>query len=506
MFAKVCAGGLALAVVLGVAGCSADGPAPVTPTSTVEELAARPDIAATADALAGAVTADTVWPHLEALARIAQDNGGNRAAGTPGYDASVDYVAGLLRARGFEVSTPEFEYDQFTVDSVQVKVGERELEVAAMKYTPRTGANGITAAVVALPRERGGVPDDSPGCSAEDYVGVDVSGKIVLVDRGACPFSEKQKVAAAQGAAAVLVANNEDGLIEATLEAEEAPRIPAVLILREDGEALRANPGEVYYHVAATTRQHRSRNVLAQTATGSAGDVVMVGAHLDSVPEGPGVNDNGTGVGAVLEAALAMGPRPQVANAVRFAFWGAEELGLVGSAAYVEALGDAQKQDIALYLNFDMIGSPNAGYLAYDGDDSDQEGEGPGPEGSAGIERTFVDFLAGRGVPVEGTDFDGRSDYGPFIAVGIPAGGLFTGAEEEKSEGQAAAWGGTAGQALDPNYHTDKDTLDNVNREALDRNANAVGFAVGTYAQSIGGPNGVPARDAREAARNADGN
>jgi Zn-dependent M28 family amino/carboxypeptidase len=228
----------------------------------------------------------------------------------------------------------------------------------------------------------------------------------------------------------------------------------------------------------------------------------MAGAHLDSVPAGPGINDDGSGVASLLETARKLGAKPNVTNAVRFAFWGAEEVGLKGSEAYVKSLDDAARADVAMYLNFDMVGSHNAGYFVYDGDDSDKVGEGPGPEGSAGIERTFGAILLQLGVTPGGTDFDGRSDYGPFIAVGIPAGGLFTGAEEKKTAAQAQQWGGESDQMFDPNYHTAQDTATNVDRAALALGAEAIGYGVGHYAQSIEGVNGVPtAGDARTTAR-----
>jgi Zn-dependent M28 family amino/carboxypeptidase len=176
-------------------------------------------------------------------------------------------------------------------------------------------------------------------------------------------------------------------------------------------------------------------------------------------------------------------------------------LGLVGSTEYVAGLSPEEQAAIALYLNFDMLGSPNPGYLVYDGDNSDGLGEGPGPEGSVGIERTFVDFLAGRGIVTDGTDFDGRSDYGPFIEIGIPAGGVFSGAEELKSVEQALKWGGEPGVSFDPNYHTALDDLANIDQSALAANSAAVAFAVATYAQDLGGVNGVPVGEARTSAR-----
>ncbi|MDF3044179.1 MAG: lieA [Ornithinibacter sp.] len=158
----------------------------------------------------------------------------------------------------------------------------------------------------------------------------------------------------------------------------------------------------------------------------------MAGAHLDSVAAGPGINDNGSGAAALIEVAENLSKvRPQ--NTLRFAWWGAEEANLVGSTYYVANLSQAEGERIALYLDFDMIGSPNHVFFIYDGDDSDATGAGPGPAGSAQIEETFEEFFASRDLPFKGTDFTGRSDYGPFIAVGIPSGGLFTGAEGIKS-------------------------------------------------------------------------
>jgi aminopeptidase Y len=207
------------------------------------------------------------------------------------------------------------------------------------------------------------------------------------------------------------------------------------------------------------------------------------------VQRGPGINDNGSGVAAILETARQMA-LVQLRNKVRFALWGAEELGLLGSTAYVNQLSPEQLGKIALYLNFDMIGSPNHVFFVYDGDDSDGVGAGPGPAGSTAIEATFENFYTSRGVLYKGTDFSGRSDYGPFIANEIPAGGLFTGAEGIKTAAEAAIWGGTAGQAYDPCYHQRCDTFANNNDLALDVNADAVAYGTLKYAMDTSAVNG----------------
>ncbi|OZC90691.1 amidohydrolase [Rhodococcus sp. 06-412-2C] len=470
--------------VLILAGCS----------STSDEEPARVFATPDGPGLSAAVTEDALVGHLQELEAIAAAHDGNRAAGTAGYDASVDYVVSQLESAGFEVTTPEFEFETFEAQTQTLSLAGTEIPVFALSYSPTTPAEGITARVV-------GAPAGADGCETADYAGLDLAGAVAVVPRGVCPFGAKQTVAAELGAAATIIVNNEPGPLDSgTLGDPETAKIPTGGVSQEDGAAVLAAP-EVTLTLVTTTDTTTSRNIIAQTTTGSTENVVVAGAHLDSVPEGPGINDNGTGTSAVLETALQMGSAPEVTNAVRFAFWGAEEDGLVGSTKYVEGLSDDDKRNIALYLNFDMIGSHNAGYLAYDGDDSDKVGEPAGPAGSDAIERTFVERLAADGVAADGTDFDGRSDYGPFIEVGIPAGGVFSGADENKTAEQAAKWGGTADQTFDENYHTDQDTLANVDRAALAKNGAAVAYGIGVYAQSVEGPNGVPVGAAREAAR-----
>ncbi|MEU0025014.1 M28 family metallopeptidase [Streptomyces sp. NPDC006335] len=207
-------------------------------------------------------------------------------------------------------------------------------------------------------------------------------------------------------------------------------------------------------------------NLIADWPGGDTGQVVMAGSHLDSVTAGAGINDNGSGSAAVLETALAVsraGYHP--AKHLRFAWWGAEELGLVGSRYYVNRLSTTDRSRISGYLNFDMIGSPNPGYFVYDDDPA--------------IEKTFKTYYAGLGVPTEiETEGDGRSDHAPFKNAGVPVGGLFSGADYVKTAAQAAKWGGTSGLAFDRCYHSSCDTTANINDTALDRNSDAVAYAV----------------------------
>jgi Zn-dependent M28 family amino/carboxypeptidase len=442
------------------------------------------------------VTTDAMVVRLRSLQQIADANDGNRASGTPGYQASVDYIADALRSKGFDVQTPEFELRLPFADPPTVTVGGANFAAKPLEYTIGTPREGVTGPLV------GARVEDTSGCTAGDYDGLPVSGAVVLVDRGQCPFASKQVAAAERGAVALIVANNVEGEQPgATLGENTEVRIPVISVSKADGARMRAQPGETTIELNAGVRTQTMRNVIAQTRTGSTGDVVMVGAHLDSVPAGPGINDDGSGVAAVLETALQLGSSPDVHNAVRFGFWGAEELGLLGSANYVHSLDVDALKDIALYLNFDMIASPNPGYFTYDGDQSTrldpQQSPPLVPEGSAGIERTLVSYLKEAGKTPQDTSFDGRSDYESFTRAGIPVGGVFTGAVTDMTEQQAELWGGAAGQPFDPNYHQKTDTLDRIDQTALDINGKAVAYLVGLYAQDLSGPNGVPVRDDR---------
>ena len=436
--------------------------------------------------------------HQQRGLEIADAAGGNRALGTPGYDASVDYVVGALRDAGFEVQTPEFEVRLPWADEPALTIAGTQVSAKPLEFTVGTPSGGVSGPLVAAR------VDDTPGCTADDYDGLPVQGAVALVNRGACPFATKQAVAAERGAVALIVADSTaaDELFAGTLGEDTDVEIPVIGVAREAGASLRAQPGAMTtITMNAGIRTERTRNVIAQTDTGSTSDVVVVGAHLDSVPEGPGINDNGSGVAAVLETALQLGSAPDITNAVRFAFWGAEEVGLLGSSEYVGSLDIEELKDIALYLNFDMIGSPNPGYFTYDGGQSTlpdpRQGPPRVPEGSPGIERTLVQYLDSAGKPAQDTSFDGRSDYDGFTKAGIPAGGLFSGGDEEMTAEQAELWGGQAGEPFDPNYHKDTDTFENIDRTAMEIHGSGVAYAVGLYAQNQRGRNGVPEREDR---------
>ena len=482
--AALTAGLLALAAV-GVTG-SAAGAATAACNSRTNN---------TIDKLLACVELAGVREHQAALQAIADANGGTRASGTPGYDQSAAYVMERLEAAGWNVTQQPFSFNTF--ESLAPSVLERvapppagPLAHAIMSYS---GSGDVTAPV--------SIPSgDFRGCTASDFAGFP-AGNIALISRGtpagapvACTFGLKATNAFNAGAAGVVIYNNAPGALNGTLgNAFDLP-VPVVGIEQALGQELAATAGLVL-HLATQTliTTTTTSNVIAELPGKNTGNVVMAGAHLDSVAAGPGINDNGSGSAALVEVAENLAKvRPQ--NTLRFAWWGAEEANLVGSTYYVTTLPEAEVDRIALYLNFDMIGSPNYVFFIYDGDDSDVTGAGPGPDGSAQIEKTFEAFFTSRGLPFKGTDFSGRSDYGPFIAAGIPSGGLFTGAEGIKTPEEAAIWGGTAGAPYDPCYHQACDTFANNNDTALAENSDAIAYAALSYAMSTSLINGTKSK------------
>jgi Zn-dependent M28 family amino/carboxypeptidase len=447
------------------------------------------------------VTVEGVREHQAALQAIADANGGNRFAGLPGHDASVDYVVDRLQAAGYDPVVQAFDYLAFTVigpsDLRQTAPGQvTYVQGVDFGVIDQSDPGDVSAAVTAVDLQLGLGNTSTSGCEAADFAGFP-AGNIALLQRGTCTFELKAENAAAAGAVGIVIFNqgntaapDRQGIPAVTLTANNTSGIPVLGTTYALGATLAGTPGLRMRVFANTVREIKTTyNVLAETSSGDDSNVVMVGGHLDSVFAGPGINDNGSGSAAILEVAEQM-RKVKPHNTVRFAWWSAEESGLVGSRFYVNSLTAAERSDIALYLNFDMIGSPNYVRFVYDGSGD----VGPaGPAGSTAIEDLFNGFYAARGLAFEPTAFDGRSDYGPFIAAGvdIPAGGLFTGAEGIKTPAQVATYGGTAGQQYDPCYHAACDTFANNSNAVLDLNSDAIAFATLTYAMdtsSVTGP------------------
>ncbi len=437
---------------------------------------------------------NTVAKLLECVS--ADANGDTRAAGTSGYEASVDYVVETLEAAGWSVSIDEFDFT-YVGPSTLTQLTPIQAQYPTGPYTG-SGPGDVTAAVTPVDLQLGLGNTSTSGCQATDFTGFP-AGDIALIQRGGCNFSIKALNAEAAGAVGVVIFNQGDAdtadrqdLIVGTLGGSNVVGIPVVGASYSQGVAL-AEPGSSANVFVPEPESRPQKNVIAEKTGVNDDNVVMAGAHLDSVQAGPGINDNGSGSAALLELAQSISKlEPQ--NTIRLAWWGAEEAGLIGSEEYVAELTQDEADRIALYLNFDMVASPNYIFMVYDGDESGWTAPVgvPIPDGSIQIEDLFERYYTSVGEPYDDAQFSGRSDYDAFIRVGIPAGGLFTGAEVVKTAEQQSIWGGVADESYDQCYHRACDTIDNANLHAMGVNADAVALAVLAYSYSTESVNGVP--------------
>lgn len=471
--------------------------------STAALLIATPAFAGVGvdtSALNEAVSAEGIQTHLEVFQQIADDNDGNRESSSQGYFDSVAYVSRAMTLAGYNVSVQLFPYIVFEnrtppefQQTAPVDVTYAFNEDDGFATATYSGAGDITAIAepvdVTLPAAAEANSSTS-GCEESDFAEF-TAGNIALVQRGICSFYLKAANAEAAGATGVIIFNEGQAgrtdVVGATL-GEAGVGIPVIGISHALGVEFVETETTVRLTVDAVTEERVTGNILADTPIGNPEKTLVVGAHLDSVAAGAGINDNGSGSAMLLEIALQMGnlgmldpEQNGIRNRIRFAWWGAEEAGLLGSEYYVNNLSDTQFEEIVANLNFDMVASPNYVRFVYDGDGSAFAGEG-GPEGSAFIEWMLKDYFADQGLATAPTAFDGRSDYGPFIENGIPAGGLFTGAEGVKTEEEAGIFGGVAGEAYDECYHDACDTLENINMQGLDEMSDAAAYAVNVLA------------------------
>jgi Zn-dependent M28 family amino/carboxypeptidase len=485
-----------------------------------------------------AVNSAGILVHEAALQAIGLVKNGNRLAGAPGQEASAQYVAAVAKAAGLNVSSQSFDYDlDFLADYKQpvltvVTPGKRRAFVPGIAGAIPGGDFGsqygspstdITAKVWAvdlnLPAPANTPNSNTSACQPDDFLGMP-PGSIALIQRGTCPFVDKWTNALAAGAGAVVMFNEGNSGVPGRTEplwfdlpsfGVPTPPMTSATIgtaialangVQKGDTGLRAR-----FRIDWRPGTYPTKNVIAETRGGDPNSVIVVGAHLDSVGTGPGINDNGSGSAGILAIAKEL-DKFKLQHKVRFIWFSAEESGLLGSEAYVASLPPEERAKIKAMLNFDMIGSPNFVRFVYDGDLSDSPPPpGGAPAGSAEIEALFLEYFASQGLATEPTPFDGRSDYGPFIAAGIPAGGLFTGAEGIKTPAEAAVYGGTAGEQYDPCYHLGCDNITNLSRTALDQMADAAAHVTITLAQRPGDPlpsAGAPVQ-ARTGARAASG-
>ncbi|KAF7718884.1 Leucine aminopeptidase [Penicillium ucsense] len=400
----------------------------------------------------------------------------NRVFGGKAHNETVDYLYHELKKTGYYDVYKQSQVHVWTKSSASLSSACQPYNISAMTYSPSVEVTASLAVVANL------------GCSAADYP-ADLAGKIALIQRGECSFAEKSVLASAAKAKAALVYNNVPGSLAGTLGGVDPVNGTYVAIggiSQTDGQSLlesaKKGSATVSLKIDSKVENRVTFNVIAETKEGDHNNVVSLGGHTDSVEAGPGINDDGSGIIGNLVVARAL-TKYRVKNAVRFCFWTGEEFGLLGSEYYTSHLSEEELAKIRLYLNFDMIASPNYALMIYDGDGS--AFNMTGPAGSAQIEKLFEQFYESQKLPHIPTAFDGRSDYDGFISRGIPSGGLFTGAEGVKTAQEAELFGGQAGVAYDANYHAAGDNMTNLNHEAFLLNTKATAFAVATYAKHV---------------------
>jgi Zn-dependent M28 family amino/carboxypeptidase len=474
--------------------------------------------------------------HLAAFQLIASHSDGNRLAGYPGYDRSAKYVYTRLKLAGYRPRYQEFTYtfNGSRTPAVLAEVGGSSYALSFQFSVPTSlvaaDSGDVTGPLYAIDLRIPSTGGSTSGCEAADFPASVPANSIALIQRGTCDFVVKIQNAINAGFAAVVIFNEGNAPDRMGLNnfnpatIGDRPVLAATFAVGQElaNGAVNGPTGtQGRVKVDIVSEQLPTRNVIAETP-GRADNVVVVGAHLDSVEDGPGVNDNGSGSGAILEIAEEM-RKVKPRNQVRFIWFSAEESGLLGSEHYINVLPQAERDKIAAMLNFDMLASPNFVRFVYDGDTSAFPPPPEGaPPGSGAIEKIFTDYFASRGLASAPTAFSGRSDYRAFIAQGIPAGGLFSGAEGQKTAAEAETYGGAVGEQYDPCYHAFCDTLGTLlgvppavatlnpatNRESMrfngmrgfDQLADAAAHATITLAQSTEAVNGVGGKGNRGAA------
>lgn len=481
---------------------SAGPSAAATPATSARASGAPPSIIPVAaipfaDALRDEIDIDGISADLDELESITNQHGGARPAGSESYLAAADFVAGELRAAGFDVELQTVDlpvFRQTAPSTLEITgTGARAFEdIHDFKAMLFSASGDVTAPVFALGYNPAAAPGDAGGlgCNAADWAGVP-AGAIVLVQPANCRRHDVVVQAQSAGALAIVTAYpawTRDTVLRPTLIDPADIRIPAVGVTAEVGAALNdaaAAGAKVHLGVHTSSEDGTSVNVIAETPWGDPAHVVMLGGHLDSVIDGPGMNDNGSGTMTVLSIARALaalhasgggqaGPAPGQAWKVRFAFWTGEEIGLWGSRAYVGGLDD--RGGLEAYLNFDMVGSANGVREVYDGAASSRPSEG------LVISGLFSRALDDAGLAWQSVPLGGSSDHFSFDLAGIPTGGLFSGANEIKTQDQAGLFGGEANAPEDPCYHLACDTADRIDATLLAELAHAAAWATGALA------------------------
>jgi len=419
--------------------------------------------------------------HLFEIAKLGAEeyNHPTRVIGSKGHIATIDYIYSTLADLGdyYEISNQTFNAVVGNVFESRLLIDDVEPESALpMSLTPPTKNKDAVFGPLVL------VEND--GCKESDYPS-DTKGGIALIERGNCGFGDKSALAGKAGAVAAIVYNNEKGQVFGTLGSPSEDHVATFGISREEAKPLikklkqgKNIPSSAY--IDGIVQNALTTNIIAQTKGGDQNNCVMLGGHSDSVSEGPGINDDGSGSLTLLEIATHL-INYNVNNCVRFAWWAGEEEGLLGSDYYVSQLSEEENLKIRLFMDYDMLASPNYAYQVYNATNA------VNPVGSEELRDLYIKYYENHGQNYTFIPFDGRSDYDAFIKHGIPGGGIATGAEGIKTMEEEKMFGGRNGDWYDPCYHQLCDTVDNLALDAWVLNTKLVSHSVATYAVSFKG-------------------
>jgi hypothetical protein len=396
---------------------------------------------------------DALGAHRDAIFAIAAANGGHRAAGTPGESQTGDYAAARLGEAGWTISRTDVPFDYWEERGPAV-LGRYRLgrDFTSLHYS---GAGDVTARVR---------PVRNAGCTRRSYRRFP-RGRIALLFAGDCTFRRAARNALRAGAKGMILADFTNGPPTYGTLGRPDVRLPVVAARMPVARRLARTRPRLRLSVNSIVERRVAQNVIAELPGTEGKRVVMAGGHMDSVPRGAGMNDNASGVMALIEIGRRLASEPRGRHTLRLAFWSAHEPGIFGSIRYVRDLPRAERRRISAYVNLDMVASPN-----------------PVPEIYASTGR--IRALLARGLRGAGrTPVDVPSDHTPFLDAGVAVGGIYTGGLEPASRRQARRWGGRAGVARDGCYHLACDDGDNVNLPMLSRTATAAAGALAELAR-----------------------
>ncbi|SCV00259.1 LANO_0F05996g1_1 [Lachancea nothofagi CBS 11611] len=396
-----------------------------------------------------------------------------RVIGSEGHWNTLNYIL-----RQFDEMRDYYEISTQSFKALNGKVYHYDLNYTNGAKVPTAQAFSLSPPAAPFVGKLVEIPN--LGCTDADFEALTITeDSIALIERGECPFGKKSSLAGKHGFKAVVIYDNDptsEKGVSGTLEKPTNHTVSTVGVSFAVGQELilgiTLDPHfSLFYYMDSYVNEIETKNIIADTKHGDPENIVALGAHTDSVAAGPGINDDGSGTISLLAVAKHLS-NYKINNKVRFAFWAAEEEGLVGSNYYAEHLTPEENLKMRLFMDYDMMASPNYQYQIYDANNIDN------PRGSEELRDLYIDYYTEHGLNYTLIPFDGRSDYVGFIEHGIPGGGIAAGAEGKNTDN---------GKVLDRCYHELCDDVNNLNWEAFLTNTQLIAYSVARYADSLKG-------------------